>query len=516
MKELLTFSADLVADEATRTITGKIVPFGDEVGHTSAGKVIFEAGSIALPESGKVKLLLEHDAKKPLGWSQSIQASDSEMVASFKLSNTQRASDALTEASDELRSGLSVGVEVIKSKIVDGIIHVTSALLKEVSLVQAAAFKSAAVTSVLAEEADAETAEETQPTESEAVVENTITPDTVEAPEVEASAVEAARPTVTSVAYATPRVKPLTAGEYLGATLKASMGDESARQTILAADDSSSTNTGIVLPNHLSMFNTSTFSGRPAFEAVTRAALPANPAISFTVPKMGTAPTVAETAEAAAPSETGMTSTYDTITTKKYSGLQRISFELAELSSPAFMDLVMSELRKAYEKATDAAVIAAFTASGTAATGVAATAAGLQSFISTESAAAYKGTGGSYARNLVASTDQWAAIMGYADTTGRSLYSAAAPQNASGDARGQSIVGNVLGANLIVDHNIAVSGIVDESAFLVAQDAVYAWESPTTTLRVNQLTTGEFEINLYGYLALGVLKPTGVRRYNLA
>ena len=515
MSELLTFSADITADEASRTISGKIVPFGDEVGHTSAGRVIFEANSIALPESGKVKLLLEHDPKKPLGWSQNISSTDSEMTASFKLSSTQRATDSLIEASENLRSGLSVGVEVIKSKMKDGIIHVSSALLKEVSLVQAAAFKSAAVTSVLAEEAEiAETVEETQPTESEAVeVENT--PDTVEAPEVEASAVEAARPTQ-SVAYTTPRVKPLTAGEYLGATLKASLGDESARQTILAADDSSSTNTGIVLPNHLSMFNTSTFSGRPAFDAVTRAALPANPAISFTVPKMGTAPTVAETAEAAAPSETGMTSTYDTITTKKYSGLQRISFELAELSSPAFMDLVMSELRKAYEKATDAALIAAFTASGTAATGVAATAAGLQSYIATESAAAYKGTGGSYARNLVASTDQWAAIMGYADSTGRGLYSAANPMNNSGAVSQGSTVGNILGANLIVDHNIATSGIVDESAFLIAQDAVYAWESPTTTLRVNQLTTGEFEINLYGYLAIGVLKPTGVRRFNLA
>ena len=107
MSELLTFSADLVADEATRTITGKIVPFNNEIGYTSAGKVIFESGSIELPESGRVKLLLEHDPKKPLGWSQMIQASEDEMTACFKLSKTQRASDALAEAADELRAGLS-------------------------------------------------------------------------------------------------------------------------------------------------------------------------------------------------------------------------------------------------------------------------------------------------------------------------------------------------------------------------------------------------------------------------
>ncbi len=55
------------ADTNKRTISGKIVPFENEVGYTSAGKVIFEKGSIEIPESPKPKLLLEHDAKKPIG-----------------------------------------------------------------------------------------------------------------------------------------------------------------------------------------------------------------------------------------------------------------------------------------------------------------------------------------------------------------------------------------------------------------------------------------------------------------
>jgi HK97 family phage major capsid protein len=229
-----------------------------------------------------------------------------------------------------------------------------------------------------------------------------------------------------------------------------------------------------------------------------------------------TAPTVADTNEGSAPSETGMTSSYDTVTVNKFSGLQRVSFELVDRSSPAFMELMMVELRKAYEKATDAALIAELIASGTVATGVAATAAGLQSFIATEGAAAYKGTGGDFANKLVASTDQWAAISGYADTTGRALYSAqGATYNASGVANASSVRGGVLGTDLIVDHNITASGVVDDSAFLIAPSSVYAWESPTTQLRVNVLTSGEIEINLYGYLALYVAKSgKGVRRFN--
>jgi hypothetical protein len=97
------------------------------------------------------------------------------------------------------------------------------------------------------------------------------------------------------------------------------------------------------------------------------------------------------------------------------------------------------------------------------------------------------------------------------------LYSAqGATYNASGNAVATSVVGGVLGTDLIVDHNITTSGIIDDSAFLVAPRSVYAWESPTTQLRVNVLTSGEIEINLYGYLALYVAKSgKGVRRFNM-
>jgi hypothetical protein len=178
----------------------------------------------------------------------------------------------------------------------------------------------------------------------------------------------------------------------------------------------------------------------------------------------------------------------------------------------------MTELRKAYEKATDAALLAAFIADGTTAATTAATSAGLQSFVSVEGAAAYKGTGGDFANKLVANTDQWAAITGYADTTGRALFSAqGATYNAAGTtAVATSVRGNVLGTDLIVDHNISASGVIDNSAFLVAPSSVYCWESPQTQLRVNVLTSGEIEINLYGYLAIYLAKSgKGVRKFNL-
>lgn len=513
MEQLIIEASSIECSEERREISGKIVPMGTgEVGHTNLGGVVFEAGSIAIEDPTKIKLLSQHDMKKPVGRMVSAEVKEDGIYATFKLSRSSGGNDALVMAQEGLVSGLSVGAEVIASKPSrNGHIVVSAAKLKEVSLVTEPAFKSAQVLEIAAEEV---IPAEPTPTESEPVVEETTQ---VEAPAVEAAAVEAARPTVAASHYVKERTAPITSAQYLEASIKAAMGDDNARRTVLAADDSTSTNTGLTLPQHLNEFVTTTFTGRPAFEAVTRNALPAA-GMSFTIPKLGTAPTVADTDEGAAPSETGMTSTYDTITVNKFAGLNRISWELIDRSSPAFMDLLMTELRKAYEKATDSALIAAFTASGTAATGVAATAAGLQSFIATEAAAAYKATGGDYANKLVASTDQWAAIAGYADSTGRALYSAQGPTyNASGAVVPTAAMGNVLGTSLIVDHNIATSGIVDESAFLVAPGSVQVWESPTTQLRLNVLTSGELEIALYGYLAIGVLKGgAGVRRFNLA
>ncbi len=126
---------------------------------------------------------------------------------------------------------------------------------------------------------------------------------------VEAAAVEAARPpVVTATTIVRERTAPITGAQYLEANIKAALGDDEARRTVRAADDSTSTNTGLTLPRHLDTFITDTFTGRPAFEASTRAAL-IDSGMSFTVPRLYTnassadvAPTVADTNEGAAPS----------------------------------------------------------------------------------------------------------------------------------------------------------------------------------------------------------------------
>ena len=249
MENLIIEASSIECSEDRREISGKIVPMGTgEVGHTNLGGVVFEAGSINIEDPTKIKLLSQHDMKKPIGRMVSAEVKQDGIYATFKLSRSSGGNDALVMAQEGLVSGLSVGAEVIASKPSrDGHIVVSAAKLKEVSLVTEPAFKSAQVLEIAAEEAEAPAVEPIQPTESEPVVEDTTQ---VEAPAVEAAAEEAARPTVAASHYVKERTAPITSAQYLEASIKAAMGDDAARRTVLAADDTTSTNTGLTLPQH--------------------------------------------------------------------------------------------------------------------------------------------------------------------------------------------------------------------------------------------------------------------------
>lgn len=514
----LTFSAPLTAaDVETRTVAGQIVPFG-VAGNTSAGPTVFEVGSITNLDAESVNLYLEHDMTRPVGRAQSFEVTPNGISARFRVANTTAGNDLLVEAAEGLRTGFSVGVYVDKELVKDGVYRIHSARLVEVSAVTMPAFReNSQITEVAASEPDADL--DGNPETSSAAAEDETPME--ENPMSETNAVDAAVVSdvapVTAAApiYTAPRVAPLSAGDYVYHSVKAAMGDMDSRDMVRATDDSTATNTGLTLPGHQNAFITNTFGSRPAVDACGGSRALPDSGMSFTIPRLTAAPTVADTNEGAAPSETGMTSDYITVDVNKFAGVNRVSFELMERSAPMFGDLLLAEMQKAYAKATDTAVIAALTAGGTAATATAGTIAGLQSFIATEGPAAYKGTGGDFASELVASSAWWSALLNANDSAGRPIFSALVPQNAGGNVSATNANGEVFGTRFWTDHNIATVGLIDESAFLIAPDSVGIWETPTTSLRVNVLTSGEIELSLHGYLAVSVLKAAGVRRYNL-
>ena len=512
---MLTFSAELTADSAARTISGKIVPFGGEVGNTSAGAVVFERGAINIADTSKVKLLLEHDPKQPIGRAQFFNETEEGIFASFKISKSSRGTDALIEASEELRTGLSVGVMVNAAKPKNGVLYVSSADLLEVSLVQAAAFKSAAVTDIAASQDEA--VEETLPTESETATVEDTTPAVEATPTVEAAAVEAARPAVTAMAYTKPRIE-VTAAKYLENTIRASLGDESARQYIAAADNTSD-NSGLVPTRQLSeIINPLGTTIRPSIDAISRGVLP-DAGMTFEIPRITQMPTVAETAEDAAFSDTDQNANFLSVTVKKYAGQQTFSVELLDRTSPAFFDELIRNMAAAYAKTTNAAVNAALIAGATAdatTTVTYPTAAELLGIVARGSASVYGATAGlanPFARNMVVSTGQWSNIMSLNDS-GRPIYNASQPQNAGGVSTPTSLTGNVAGLNLYVDPTNAGDG--DGTILIVNPDAYTWYESPTYRLRSESTAAGQVTVGYYGFGAIATKVAAGAFKNNKA
>ena len=101
----LNFSSEIQsADVERRIISGVVVPF-NKVGYTSVGPVIFEPGSISIPDTKNVKLLANHDSTNPIGRAKAFQTSDTQITGSFKISSSATGQDFLIRASEGLKIG---------------------------------------------------------------------------------------------------------------------------------------------------------------------------------------------------------------------------------------------------------------------------------------------------------------------------------------------------------------------------------------------------------------------------
>ena len=543
---LLTFSQEIqAADTERRIVSGLVAPYG-EVGYTSAGPVVFERGSIAIPDASKIKLLSQHQQDKPVGRAISFSDSTEGVYGSFKLSSSTRGQDALVLAQENLVSGLSVGVEVTASKPMGEYLLVTAAVLKEVSLVETAAFSSASVDEIMAARAAIEAASSTSvkrketnisttiveiETETETEMEEAVTTAPENTPEetpvdapVEAEKVEAARKIIRpSVLDSQTLRTPITSmATYTEHKIKAALGDNDSRLYVTAADDSFTTNPAFNPTQYLSEFVSNTNFDTPMINALSSGVLPRT-GNTIQVPSLvtsagggnGVAPLVTVEPEAGAVANQGMVTEYLTGTVKKYAGMNTLSVELLERAQdPNFYAELTNQLQRAYSLATDAAVIADVVAGGVQGTGVAATSAGIISYVSTESANIYKNTS-YFARNYVAGPSQWSLLMGATDSTGRPIYNAAAPMNSGGLSTPTSIRGNVLGLDLYVDHQM-VATTIDDSAFIVAPEAMTVYRSPQAFMSVNVVSNLQVQIAIYGFMATIVKMPKGLVRYNLS
>ena len=540
---LLTFSQEIqAADTERRIVSGLVAPYG-EVGHPSAGPVVFERGSISIPDASKIKLLSQHQQDKPVGRAISFSDSTSGVYGSFRLSSSTRGQDALVLAQENLVSGLSVGVDVTASKPMGDYLLVTAAVLKEVSLVESPAFTSASVDEIMAARAALEAATSTSvkkketnisttiveietetETESEEAVttapENTPEETPVDAP-VEAEKVEAARKIIRPSVLDSQRVRTpiVSMATYTEHKIKAALGNDDSKLYVTAADDSFSTNPAFNPTQYLTEFVTNTRFGTPAIDACSQGVLPGS-GMTISVPSLvtsagggnGVAPTVTVEAEAGAVSNTGMVTEYLTGTVNKYAGMNTISVELLERSDPNFYAELTQQLQNAYLTTIDTTVLAALVSAGTNSTATTADSDGIISYASEAAALVYKNTG-YFAQNYIGNAAQWQLLMGAVDSTKRPIYNAIQPMNAAGQVGPQSIRGNVLGLDLYVDKNFAATTVDDNSAIILAPEAFTVYRSPQAYMSVNVVSNLQVQVAIYGFMATIAKMPNGIIKF---
>jgi len=240
-----------------------------------------------------VKLLMSHDNSKPVGRMQSYSSNSSGLFGSFKVSASSRGTDAILLAQEQLIDGLSVGVEVEDSQQKKDYLVVTAAVLKEVSLVESAAFPSATVLDIAAinNAVDEKEAQETEKKETtvnktpEVADESANVPDDATTAPKSASnndgegataPVEAARKIIRPSALNTQRVRTpiVSMATYTEHKIKAALGDDDSKLYIQAADDSFTTNQAFSPVQYLTKFVSNTNFDTPTINAVSQGTLP--------------------------------------------------------------------------------------------------------------------------------------------------------------------------------------------------------------------------------------------------
>lgn len=497
------------ADTQTRTLTGRIVTWGEE-GFTSAGKTIFAKDSITIPKN--VKLLLEHDRTRPIGKLVSYEVTDSGIEASFKIAGTIAGDDSLLEAAEGLRDGFSVGIKLNEWDNKDGAMVISSSQMIETSLVTDPAIDSARVSEVAAAETEiSESTDSDTKTEGEDLVSETA-PESVTTEAVEAAKSEITVSASAPVMYSSPRVNlNVTAGQVAKAQLAASRGDSDARDLIAALQVATvAENTGMVPPNYLRDVIGIIDNSRPFISSIETAPLPASGMKIFT-PKLGAQATVALTAEGAEFSSTDTAVSFQEDLVVKFAGAGRLDVELVDRSDPSFLDLYIQELAASYAQKTDAyaANIAAQNSAGS-------TGSTIYKSIADGIADSFGVMRMTPNRLLVATSGgeagiDFSGLLGAVDSTGRPIFAAAAPQNANGLISQGSTAGTVAGLSLIVDPNYTGNDANAKYALVYPSNAMRFHESSQIQLRTAVVANGQLDIGLYGYCAVVNRYPTAFR-----
>ena len=297
-----------------------------------------------------------------------------------------------------------------------------------------------------------------------------------------------------------------TPGEYVLGYMRTKHGDtaESARFTRALADVTTAQTPGLVPPQVTGDVLGTWLGNRPSVDVMSK---PTLPPVGMEVqrPHIAQHTDVGPHAEKAAVASQAFHLDLAKLPLNSYAGAVDVSWELANRSSPGALDIVFADLVSVYARKSDEGAFGGLWATVTQAVAWDGTAATLTKAIA--DAAVMCATNGE--ENLFPDTvwlglNAWALLTGLVDTTGRPLFPALAPSNASGTADASGGISTVMGLRAAVDPYIV------PNAFLVGpSDQAEFYETPGAPVQLSVVDVGVagYNIGVIGMWAAAAVDP---------
>jgi HK97 family phage prohead protease len=495
---LIRFDADATlitaqAGDATQParISGLAVPW-DVVATVSDGtSVQFARGAFDLNQKA-AKLIENHDMTQLRGVVSTLTDSPQGLEFEATLADTRASRDAVALLQSGAYDSVSVGAEPITfTTDADGVMTVTKAMLRELSLVAQPAYVDAVITNVAATSPDPDPEPDTEDEEmSDAVT-------------AEPIAAEATIPT-NPIIYAEAKrafVMP-TPAQYISAMLTDPAKFEAMQVGIqAAAPDTITTDTPGILPLPIVQPVYNNFRGnRPVIDALGARALPGGGS-TFIRPKVTTHLSVAEQATQNSQVQIGTLVVDDIVVSKvSFAGTTTLSEQVIDWTQPEVIGVVLDDMARIYANTTDNYAADALKTGATETNAFGNDATNPEqwaAFVSTAAQDILTNSNGNLPTHLFVSPNMWGYLLGLVDTAGRPLFPMLGPMNAYGDLTVTEGAGMAFGLRVVVDRNFATDTVIVGNA-----EGFEVYEQQKGAIAVDVPSTLSRTIAFRGYLGV--------------
>lgn len=531
-------------DPETRTIKGLAVPYGtiSQDGRTYS----FSKGSISYADPSRIKLLIGHNWDRAVGRATTLEDTDAGLIATFKVARGPAGDEALTMAEDGVWDGLSVGLgKGMKTRLVDGVQHVTSAQLREISQTPCPAYDGARITEVAATAAHTKE-NHMQCSKCGVVHADGVTecrPEDVTRFEaqrgggVDYTAIGEAiqsglragfeqlqfpqRETVPAggslqVNEPSPYRFDGTAGEHsFVEDLRDFNSDQDARQRLETFVDEAfavtTGNTGPLNPtqNRPDLYVPNLQFTRPLFELVSTGSIENR--TPFTVPKFASAPNlVGDHTEGVEPTPGSFSATNQTVSPGPVSGKVEINREVWDQGgSPQADAIIWGEMLNAYFEAVEAKIAARLATTGTAELNLAgAVDAPLVDAMTGYYAGLQYARGGNRFTATAADQKLFTALIGAEESSGRKLLPVIGPSNAQGST--SSDFGGVAIGSQAVRAAWALAQGGNTRSYSFVPSSVWCWTTAPKKFTF-EYQVKSIDMAIWGYVGTAILRDSDVK-----